>query len=138
MASQLLLKIVTPEKEIFNEEVEMVTVETMEGEIGILPHHTNLMSQLKPGELKVKQNGKELFFAIGGGLLQMAENALTVTTDMAENEADIDEKVAEEAQKRAQDALEQTQTDEEYAMTLVNLEKALAKLKVKRRHSRPR
>lgn len=127
------LKIVTPEKEIFSDDVEMVTTPTQDGEIGILPDHINLMSQLKAGELRVKQNGKEIIFAVGGGLLQMADNVLTVATDMAENEADIDEKSAEEARRRAQEALEQTQTDEEYAVSLANLEKALAQLKVKRR-----
>jgi F-type H+-transporting ATPase subunit epsilon len=136
--STLFLKIVTPEKEIFNEEVDMVTVATTEGEIGILPHHINLMTQLLPGELRIKKGEKTIIMATGSGLLQMADNTLTIATDMAENEADIDEKVAEEARKRAQEALEQTETDEEYATALANLEKALAQLKVKRRHSRAR
>jgi F-type H+-transporting ATPase subunit epsilon len=131
---QLLLKIVTPEKEIFNDEVDMVTATTTEGEIGILPHHVNLMTQLMAGELRIKKGDKTTVMATGSGLLQMADNILTIATDMAENEADIDEKAAEEARKRAQEALEQTQTDEEYATALANLEKALAQLRVKRRH----
>jgi len=128
------LTIVTPEKEIFSDEAEMVTATTLEGEVGILPHHINLMTQLAPGELKIKQNGKEIIMVLGGGLMQMANNTLTITTDLAESLEDIDEKRADEARQRAQEALEQTQSDEEYATALVNLEKALAQLKVKRRH----
>lgn len=130
----LLLKIVTPEKEIFNSEVEMVSATTQDGEIGILPHHISLMTQLKPGGLRIKQSGKEIVMAIGSGLLQVAGDVVTVATDMAENEADIDEKAAEEAHARAKAALEQTLTDEEYAETVATLEKSLARLNIKRRH----
>lgn len=130
----LLLKIVTPEKEIFSEEVEMITAPTKEGEIGILPHHISLMSQLKPGELRVKQHGKEIVMVVGTGLLQVAGDTVIVATDLAENEAEIDEKAAEEARERAKAALEQKLDDEEYAVTAAALEKALAQLKVKRRH----
>ncbi len=130
----LLLKIVTPEKEIFSGEVEMVNAVTRDGEIGILPHHISLMTQLKPGELRIKQNGKEIIMAVGSGLLQVAGETVTVATDMAEDEAEIDEKAAEEAHTRAKAALEQTLTDEEYAETMAILEKSLARLNVKRRH----
>ncbi|MCL4441779.1 MAG: ATP synthase F1 subunit epsilon, partial [Firmicutes bacterium] len=113
-----------------------VTVNTREGEIGILPHHTNLMSQLAPGEMRIKNGDKERVMAIGSGLLEVTNNILIIATDLAESLEDIDEKVAEEARKRAEAALEQTQTDEEYATAMANLEKALAQLKVKRRHQR--
>lgn len=132
--SQLHLKIVTPEKEVFDGDVEMVTAITADGEIGILPDHTNLMVQIIPGELRVKNGNKETSLATGSGLLQMVNNTLTVATDLAENAEDINEKAVEEAKARAQAALEQTLTDEEYATALANLEKALAQLKVKRRH----
>lgn len=132
--SQLHLKIVTPEKEIFDDEVEMVTAETTDGEIGILPHHINLMTQIKPGEIRIKQGNKEIPMVMGSGLLQVANNIVTITTDMAEKVEEIDEKAAEEAHKRAQIALEQKLTDEEIASAQISLEKALAQLKVKRRH----
>lgn len=136
--SQLHLKIVTPEEEIFNDEVEVVTAMTRDGEIGILPHHINLMSQLAPGELKIKKGGKETVMVVGGGLLQMANNVLTIATDLAEDVAEIDEKAVEEARRRAEAALEQTLSDEEYAETLAVLEKSLAQLRIKRRHSHQR
>lgn len=132
--SQLHLKIVTPEKEIFDGEVDMVTATTSDGEIGILPHHTNLMTTIIPGELRIKNGDKIIPMAMGSGLLQMVNNTLTITTDLAEKAEDINEKEVEDAKKRAQDALEQTLSDEEYASTLAILEKSLAQLKVKRRH----
>ncbi len=112
----------------------MVTVTTPDGEIGVLPHHANLMAQVIPGELKVKIGDKETHMATGSGLLQMINNTLIIATDLAERAEDIDEKAVEEAKARAQAALEQTLTDEEYATAAAALEKALAQLKVKRRH----
>lgn len=131
---QLLLKIVTPEKQIFNEEVSQVNVSTADGQLGILPNHANLMAKLAPGELVIKRGGKEESLAIGTGFLQIANNTLTVMTDLAVEEKDIDERVVEEAKKRGEQALEQTLSDEEYADTLAALEKSLAQLRIKRRH----
>lgn len=132
--AQLHLKIVTPEKLIFDEEVTQVNVSTEQGQIGILPNHANLMAKLVPGELIIKKDGKQDSLAIGGGFLQVSDNALTVMTDLATFEQDIDEKAQEEAKKRAEQALEQTLSDEEYAETLAALEKSLAQLRIKRRH----
>lgn len=131
---QLHLKIVTPEKLLIDEEVNQVNVSTEQGQIGILPYHTNLMAKLSPGELIIKKNGKVEALAIGEGFLQITDNILTVMTDLATYAQDIDERAVEEAKKRAEQALEQTLSDEEYAETLANLEKSLAQLRVKRRH----
>ena len=132
--SQLHLKIVTPEKMIFDEEVNMVTLPSSEGQLGILPHHANLMAKLVPGELRIKKGDKTDILAVGGGFLQMADNTLTIMTDLATLEKDIDERAVEEAKKRAEQALEQKLSDEEYAETLAVLEKSLAQLRIKRRH----
>lgn len=132
--SQLHLKIVTPEKLIYDDEVTQVNVSTEQGELGILPNHANLMARLTPGELVIKKNGKVESMAVGDGFLQIADNTLTVMTDLATYTEDIDERVVEEAKKRAEQALSQTLSDEEYAETLANLEKSLAQLRVKRRH----
>lgn len=132
--NQLHLKIVTPEKLIYDEEVSQVNVPTEEGEIGILPGHANLMAKLEPGELVIKKGGKVDSMAVGDGFLQVADNTLTVMTDLATYATDIDERAVEEAKKRAETALSQTLSDEEYAETLANLEKSLAQLRVKRRH----
>ena len=132
--AQLHLKIVTPEKLIFDEEVSQVNVSTEQGEIGILPNHANLMAKLEPGELVIKKGGKLDSMAIGDGFLQVVDNTLTVMTDLATYAVEIDERAVEEAKKRAEVALSQTLSDEEYASTLANLEKSLAQLRVKRRH----
>ena len=132
--AQLHLKIVTPEKEIFSDQVDMVTLPSAEGELGILPHHTNLMAKLIPGELRIKIGGKLEVMAVGGGFLQVTDNTLTVMTDLALEEKEIDEKAVEEAKKRAESALSEKLSSEEYAETLAILEKSLAQLRVKRRH----
>ncbi len=130
----LHLKVVTPEKLLIDEEVSQVNVSTEQGQLGILPHHANLMAKLEPGELIIKKNGKEDTLVIGDGFLQITDNTLTIMTDLATYEQDIDEKAVEDAKKRAEQALEQTLSDEEYAETLANLEKSLAQLRIKRRH----
>lgn len=131
---QLHLKIVTPEKLIFDQEVSQVNVATEQGEIGILPNHANLMAKLQPGELIIKKGGKVDSMAIGDGFLQVSGNTLTIMTDLATYAQDIDEKAVEEAKKRAEQALSQILSNEEYAETLANLEKSLAQLRIKRRH----
>ncbi len=128
------LKIVTPEKIVFEGEVNEVLVPSSDGELGILPYHSNLMAKIVPGELKIKKGEKWENLAVGEGFLQMTDNTLTVLTDLATYAEDIDERAVEEAKKRAEVALEQKLTDEEYADTLAALEKSLAQLKVKRRH----
>ena len=132
--SNLHLKIVTPEKMIYDESVSSVNISTESGQIGILPNHVNLMAKLEPGELIIKNGAKIESMAIGDGFLQVSKNTLTVMTDLATYVQDLDEKVLEEAKKRAQEALSKTLTDEEYAETLSSLEKSLAQLRIKRRH----
>jgi F-type H+-transporting ATPase subunit epsilon len=132
----LHLKVVTPEKQIFDEDVDMVNVTSQDGELGILPHHVNLMAKLLPGELRIKKGGKTEALATGDGFLQMANNTLTIMTDLAVNASDINEREVEEAKKRAEKALEEKLSDEEYAATLAMIEKATAQLRVKRRHHR--
>ena len=124
----LHLKVVTPEKLLVDEEVSQVNVPTVQGQIGILPHHANLMAKLQPGELIIKKEGKMESIAIGDGFLQVTDNTLVVMTDLATYATEIDERAVEEAKKRAEQALEQTLSGEEYAETLANLEKSLAQL----------
>ena len=132
--AELHLKIVTPEKVAIDEQVDMVTLNSSDGELGILPNHTNLMAKLIPGELRIKKSGKVDILATGDGFIQVSDNTLTILTDLAVNETDIDEKSLEDARKRAEAALEEKLSDEEYAETLAVLEKSLAQLRVKRRH----
>lgn len=132
--SQLHLVIVTPERQVIEEDVNMVTVPSSDGELGILPHHANLMAKLIPGELRIKKGEKVDVLAVGGGFLQMTDNTLSIMTDLAAYEKDIDEKAVEEAKKRAEQTLTEKLSSEEYAETLAVLEKSLAQLRIKRRH----
>ncbi|MDO8524813.1 MAG: ATP synthase F1 subunit epsilon [bacterium] len=132
--AKLHLKVVTPEKLIIDEEVDEVVVTTDLGEIGILPFHANLMSNVVLGEMRIKNGSQVKVLAVGSGLLQMTDNTLSVLTDLAQGVEEINEKEIEEARARAQAALEKTLTDEEYAETLAVLERSLAQLRVKRRH----
>jgi F-type H+-transporting ATPase subunit epsilon len=132
--NQIHLKIVTPEKLLVDEDVSQVNISTEQGQLGILPNHANLMAKLEPGELIIKKGNKEDSLAIGDGFLQVAQNTLTVMTDLASYASDIDEKAVEEAKKRAEIALKENLSSEEHAETLAALEKSLAQLRIKRRH----
>jgi F-type H+-transporting ATPase subunit epsilon len=129
------LNIVTPEKKIFEDEVDQVSLPTLDGEITILPHHVPLMTQIKPGELTIKAHGKTEHFVTGGGFVEITGNRVSVLTDLAETSEQISIEKAEEAKKRAEVAIanKHNLSDEEVAMATAALERALASLHVKRR-----
>jgi F-type H+-transporting ATPase subunit epsilon len=134
MASTLKLEIVTPEAKIYSEDVEMVTLPGVEGEMGIYPMHVPLMTQISSGELVARRNGKDFFLAIGEGFVEITGERVAVLTDMAIKADDIDEMKAEEARKRAEARLAEKLTVEEQATVQAALLHSLAQLKVKRRH----
>lgn len=130
------LEIVTPEKKVYSDEVDQVSLPTPNGQLTILPHHLPVITQVRPGELKVKKGEKITYLVTGEGFVEITGNSVSVMTDLAQWSEEIDEKAAEEARKRAEEALKQkhTLTNEQFASTAAALEKALASLKVKRRH----
>src|SRR5688572_20883902 len=115
MASTLKLEIVTPEAKIYSEDVDMVTLPGVEGEMGIYPMHVPLMTQINAGELVAKKGGQDHFLAIGEGFVEITGDRVAVMTDMAVNAGDIDEMKAEEARKRAESRLTEQLTAEEQA-----------------------
>jgi F-type H+-transporting ATPase subunit epsilon len=130
----LKLEIVTPEAKIFSQDVEMVVVPGTEGEMGILPKHIPLMTTIKPGELRVSNAGQDTFMAVGEGFVEVTGDSVTVLTDMAVAESDIDETAAVAAVTRAQEALRNDHlANEELASVEAALQKSLAQLNVKRR-----
>jgi F-type H+-transporting ATPase subunit epsilon len=133
MANTLTLEIVTPEKRTFSEEVDMVTLPGVEGEMGIFPNHIPLMTQVASGEIVARKAGKETFLAIGEGFVEITASRVAVMTDMAIREEDIDLAIAEQALKRAEERLKEKLSDEEEATTRAALLHSLAQLKVKRR-----
>ena len=133
MAATLKLEIVTPEAKIYSEDVDMVTLPGVEGEMGIYPMHVALMTQIAAGELIARKDGKDHFLAIGEGFVQVTGERVAVMTDMAVKADDIDEAKAEEARRRAEARLAEKLSDEESAMVHAALAHSLAQLKVKRR-----
>ncbi len=133
MADILKLEIVTPEGKAFSEEVEMVTLTGVDGEMGILPQHVRLMTQLTPGELVVRQAGRDRVLAVGEGLVEITRDRVSILTDMAIAAESIDEAKAEEARRRAESRLREKLSAEEVASTNAALARSLAQLRVKRR-----
>jgi F-type H+-transporting ATPase subunit epsilon len=130
----LHLEIVTPEARTFSGEAQMVTVPGVDGDLGILPDHMPLMTQVNPGELRITTADGDQYLAIGSGFLEVLPDRVSVMTDMAVPEAEIDEKAAEEAVARAQRELaEKSLSGEEHAFVQASLLKSLAQLHVKRR-----
>jgi F-type H+-transporting ATPase subunit epsilon len=129
----LKLEIVTPEAVTFSEDVEMVTLPGVEGEMGIYPQHVPLMTQIVPGEIVVRQGGQEKLLAVGEGFVEITGESVSVLTDMAIAADNIDETKAEEARRRAEARLAEKLTDEETAMVQAALANSVAQLNVKRR-----
>ena len=134
MAETLKLEIVTPDGKAYSEDVEMVTLTGVRGEMGILPQHIPLMTKMVPGELVVRKGGRDLFVAVGGGLVQVTGTRVNILTDMAVAADKIDEARAEEARRRAEARLREKLSDEEVATINAALARSLAQLRVKRRH----
>src|SRR5271166_4171755 len=109
----LKLEIVTPEAKVYSDDVDIVYVPGVEGELGILPHHIPLMTMIKPGELRVTAHGVETCMAVGDGFVQVTLDSVTVLTDMAVEPKDIDETAAEAAVRRAQEALREGHLNDE-------------------------
>ena len=130
----LRLEIVTPDAKTFSDDVDSVVIPGIEGEMGILPLHVPLMTQLQPGELRVMKGGVETRLAVGEGFVEISGAKVSILTDMAVRESDIDEAAAEEAIRRAETAMSGKKlSDEEYATTSASLQRSLALVRVKRR-----
>jgi F-type H+-transporting ATPase subunit epsilon len=131
--AMLKLEIVTPEARIYSEDVDMVTLPGVEGEMGIYPMHVPLLTQLAAGEVLAQKAGQIYHLAIGEGFVQVTGDRVAIMTDMAIKAEDIDESKADEARKRAEARLKEKLTDEDLAAANAALLNSLAQLKVKRR-----
>jgi F-type H+-transporting ATPase subunit epsilon len=134
MTNTLQLEIVTPEATVYAEAVEMVTLPAVEGQIGVLPLHVRLVTQLVPGELIVRRGGHEDFLAVGEGLVEVTNDRVSIVTNMAVAMENIDEAAAVEARERAAARLKEKLSSEEVASVNASLARSLAQLHVKRRH----
>jgi F-type H+-transporting ATPase subunit epsilon len=133
MADTLRLEIVTPAGTVYSEDVEMVTLSSIAGQMGILPRHVPLIAQMVPGEMIVRKDGRDVFVATGEGLIEVTGNRVAILTDLAIPADRIDEAKAEEARQRAEARLREKLSDEELAAVNASLTRSLVQLRIKRR-----
>ena len=132
----LTLDIVTPESKYFSGEVENVYLPGTEGELGILPGHVPLVTGVNAGELRYAVGGKVEELAIGAGFVEVTQEKVTVLTDLAVTDAEIDESKVEEAMRRAEEALtkiDHSMNTEEVAALQASIARSMAQLKLKRK-----
>src|SRR3954469_10212346 len=132
MANTLKLEIVTPDAKVFSEDVDMVTLPGVEGEMGIYPQHVPLLTQIVAGEIVARKGGQDYFLAIGEGFVEITGDHVAILADMAIRAENIDEAKAEEAKRRAEARLAEKLNDEETAAVQAALLHSSAQLKVKR------
>lgn len=128
-------KIVTPEKTVFESEIDQATLPVADGEVTILPNHRSYIAALKAGEICLKKEGEEIVMATSGGFIEFNHNNLVVLADTAERAEEIDLKRAEEAKDRAEAAMKEIvrMDDSEYARVAASIEKEMARLRVGRK-----
>jgi F-type H+-transporting ATPase subunit epsilon len=130
------LDIVTAERVVFSEDVDMVIAPGIEGQLGILPHHSPLMTALVPGELLVRKGGQELPLAITGGFIEVRPDRIIILADAAERAEEIDIARAEEAKRRAEERLKEHAPDVDILRAEAALRRSLTRLEVAARRRR--
>ena len=131
MAMTMKLNIVSAEKEVFSNLAEMVIVPGAQGDLGILPQHSQLLSSLKAGEVIItEQGGKKESIYISGGLLEVQPHVVTILSDTALRARDLDESAALAAKQRAEEALKNQEAEIDFAKAEAALAEAVAQLKL--------
>ncbi|WP_297528158.1 F0F1 ATP synthase subunit epsilon [Thiohalobacter sp.] len=130
MAMEIHVDIVSAEGQIFSGPATMVFAPAEMGELGIAPRHTQLLTRLVPGEVRIQdQQGNEQSFFVSGGMLEVQPHVVTVLSDTAVRAADLDEAAALEAKKRAEDLLANREAEIDYAKAQAELAEAIAQLR---------
>ena len=132
------LEVVTPEKMVFSDDVDLVLAWGVEGQLGILPHHAPLMTMLQPGDLVFRKGNKEEYLTISGGFLEVRPDKVVVLADACERAEEIDLSRAEAAKQRAQEALKTAATVVDMAAAQAALLRSLARLKAAEKIRRKR
>ena len=133
----MLLEIVTAERLVYSDEVDIVVAPGMEGELGILPHHAPLLTILQPGELRIHKTGQEdVYMAVTGGFLEVTGNRVIVLADAAERSEEIDEARAQEALRKAEERVERREEGADLQRALASIRRSRLRLDVKRRRRR--
>jgi F-type H+-transporting ATPase subunit epsilon len=132
-------EIITAERQVYADDVELVLAPGIEGELGILPNHAPLMTALRPGEILVRKDGEESYLAVSGGFLEVMGNHVVVLADACEHSEEIEEERAQEAVRRAQERLAGRDADLDLERALAAVRRAESRLHVaRRRRSRTR
>lgn len=132
----ITLEIVTPEKVALKDEVDSIVLPAFKGEMGILPRHTHLLTQLSAGELRIGKNGKTDFFAISGGFAEVHPDKVEVFAETAEMAEEIDVKRARIASEKAKEKLSKISSPQDLASAQAALRRALIRLHVSEKLSR--
>jgi F-type H+-transporting ATPase subunit epsilon len=130
------LEVVTQERIVYSDDVDMVVAPGVEGVLGILPHHAPLLTALRVGELKIKKAGQEEFFAVSGGFMEVRPEKIIVLAETAEQAEEIDTARAEAARERAERALKERPSGADLAALEQALHRSRLRLHVARRRIR--
>ena len=133
----MMLEIITAERQIYSDEVDMVIAPGADGQLGILPNHAPLMTMLKAGELTIRKGGEDSYVVVSGGFMEVLGNRVSVLADACERSDEIDEERAQQAMQRAQERLADRGSDMEMEQALASLQRAQVRLGLVRRR-RPR
>ena len=128
MAKTITINIVSAEKSIYSGDVEMVFAPGSDGELGITPNHSPLLTTLKSGEVRLKTEDEEFSFFINGGLMEVQPKVVTVLSDTAIRAQDLDEAKAIEAKENAQRVINAHEDDVSYAEAMAELQQAMAQI----------
>ena len=134
--AKLQLDIVTAERLVASEEVDVLVAPGVDGELAILPHHAPLLTVLKPGEIRVLNDGEESDIVVSGGFMEVMPDKVTILADTAERADEIDEVRAEAALKKAEERIESAPADMNLERAVASLRRSQARLKVARRRRR--
>ncbi|ACL23902.1 F0F1 ATP synthase subunit epsilon [Chloroflexus aggregans] len=128
------LEIVTAERVILSDDVDMISVPTKDGRVGILPRHAPLMTILEPGELDIIKNGERTPFAVSGGFMEVLPHRVTILADTVERADEIDEARAEQARAEAEARRREAQSEHDMALAEAKLRKEMVRLRVAQLH----
>lgn len=133
------LEIVTAERMVYSDDVDALVAWGIEGQLGILPHHAPLMTMLQPGDLMIRKNKEEEFFAVSGGFLEVRPDKVIILADACERADEINIARAEDAKRRAQETMKAAPLSIDAAVAEAALRRSLARLKAaeKRRRKSP-
>ena len=131
------LEIITAEREVYADDVDIVVAPGVEGQLGILPHHAPLMTALQPGEILIRKDGEPAYLAVTGGFMEVMANKVTILAEACEYSEEINEERAQAAMERARERMQNRSSDLELEQATISMRRAQVRLNIARRR-RPR